>query len=78
MERIKEIPDGTFHAVVTSPPYFSLRSYLPAGHADKGKEIGSETTPDCGASGMMRLRNDLTEEEIAYVLSELTRRCEVR
>lgn len=28
--------------VVSSPPYFSLRSYLPAGHPDKAKEIGAE------------------------------------
>ena len=30
---------------VTSPPYFGLRSYLPDGHADKSKEVGSEFTP---------------------------------
>ena len=32
--------------VVTSPPYYALRSYLPDGHADKCREIGSEATPD--------------------------------
>jgi len=31
---------------VTSPPYFRLRSYLPADHPDKIHEIGTETTPD--------------------------------
>jgi DNA modification methylase len=30
--------------IVTSPPYWGLRSYLPAGHADKAHEIGSEPT----------------------------------
>lgn len=30
--------------IVTSPPYWALRSYLPAGHADKVHEIGSEPT----------------------------------
>jgi DNA modification methylase len=30
--------------IVTSPPYWGLRSYLPAGHADKVHEIGSEPT----------------------------------
>ncbi len=30
---------------VTSPPYFGLRKYLPDGHADTDKEIGSEPTP---------------------------------
>lgn len=32
--------------VVTSPPYFGLRSYLPDGHPDKALEIGLEETPD--------------------------------
>jgi hypothetical protein len=31
--------------VLTSPPFLALRSYLPADHPDKGKEIGSEATP---------------------------------
>lgn len=30
---------------VTSPPFLALRSYLPAGHPDKAREIGSEPTP---------------------------------
>ena len=39
------IPDGSVDLVVTSPPFLALRSYLPADHPDKGKEIGSEATP---------------------------------
>lgn len=34
------------NACVTSPPYFGLRSYLPADHADKAREIGGERSPD--------------------------------
>lgn len=30
--------------IVTSPPYWGLRSYLPEGHPDKALEIGSEPT----------------------------------
>lgn len=30
--------------IVTSPPYWGLRSYLPDGHPDKHREIGSEST----------------------------------
>lgn len=30
--------------IVTSPPYWGLRSYLPADHPDKAREIGSEPT----------------------------------
>lgn len=39
------IADGVkVNTIVTSPPYWGLRSYLPADHADKGREIGSEPT----------------------------------
>lgn len=39
------IADGVkVQTIVTSPPYWGLRSYLPAGHADKALEIGSEPT----------------------------------
>lgn len=39
------IADGVkVQTIVTSPPYWGLRSYLPAGHDDKHQEIGSEPT----------------------------------
>jgi site-specific DNA-methyltransferase (cytosine-N4-specific) len=31
--------------VLSSPPFLALRSYLPADHPDKAREIGSEATP---------------------------------
>jgi DNA modification methylase len=31
--------------IVTSPPFLALRSYLPADHVDKHREIGGEPTP---------------------------------
>lgn len=40
-------PDGSVDLILTSPPFLALRSYLPADHPDKAKEIGSE--PDPGA-----------------------------
>ena len=40
------LPSESVHTVVTSPPYYGLRSYLDASHADKHCEIGSEATPD--------------------------------
>jgi hypothetical protein len=43
--RLAEIPDGSVDLVLTSPPFLALRSYLPDGHPDKAKEIGSEPTP---------------------------------
>lgn len=44
-ERLAELPDGSVDLVMTSPPFLALRSYLPDGHPDKAKEIGSEATP---------------------------------
>lgn len=43
-EVLKTLPDASVHCCITSPPYWALRSYLPEGHADKHKEIGSEPT----------------------------------
>lgn len=43
---LPQLPERSVHACVTSPPYFALRSYLPADHPDKDKEIGSEPTPE--------------------------------
>jgi DNA modification methylase len=44
-EVLKTLPAESVQTVVTSPPYYGLRSYLPDGHADKGKEIGLEQSP---------------------------------
>jgi DNA modification methylase len=45
LERLRELPDNCIQTVCTSPPYFNLRSYLPADHPDKAKEVGLELTP---------------------------------
>ena len=42
---LQEIPKQSIHCVVTSPPYFGLRSYLPKDSPLKAQEIGSEKTP---------------------------------
>jgi hypothetical protein len=39
------LDDATFDLILCSPPFLALRSYLPDGHPDKAKEIGSESTP---------------------------------
>ncbi len=39
------IPDGSIDLVMTSPPFLALRSYLPADHPDKHREIGAEPDP---------------------------------
>ena len=44
-DRMAQLEDGSVDLVLTSPPFLALRSYLPADHPDKDKEIGSEKTP---------------------------------
>lgn len=39
------LPPESVDLVLTSPPFLALRSYLPADHPDKDKEIGSEANP---------------------------------
>ena len=39
------MPDGSVDLVLTSPPFLNLRSYLPADHPDKHREIGAEPDP---------------------------------
>jgi site-specific DNA-methyltransferase (cytosine-N4-specific) len=43
---LAELPAESVHCVVTSPPYWGLRSYLPDGHDDKPIELGLEPTPE--------------------------------
>lgn len=41
---LQTLPDACVQTCVTSPPYFGLRSYLPADHPAKALEMGSEPT----------------------------------
>lgn len=43
-EMLRTLPADSVDVVVTSPPYWGLRSYLPDDHPDKHLEIGSEPT----------------------------------
>jgi DNA modification methylase len=43
---LRQLPDESIHCCITSPPYFGLRSYLPADAAEKAMELGAEATPD--------------------------------
>lgn len=49
------MPDGSVDFLVTSPPFLALRSYLPDGHPDKHREIGSEPTPAAFLDTMLGL-----------------------
>jgi DNA modification methylase len=37
---LRSLPGDSIHSVITSPPYYGLRSYLPENHDGKGLEIG--------------------------------------
>jgi hypothetical protein len=53
MTVLRTLPAESAQVVVTSPPYFALRSYLDADHPDKSREIGSEPTPDAFVATMV-------------------------
>lgn len=42
---LRSLADASVDCLITSPPYFQLRSYLPAGAAAKGDEVGQEPSP---------------------------------
>ena len=45
-EGAKHLEPQSVHTIVTSPPYFGLRSYLDKDHPDKDRELGTESSPD--------------------------------
>ena len=53
------LEDGSVDLVVTSPPFLALRSYLPADHPDKAREIGSEATPSAFLDVMLAFTAEL-------------------
>lgn len=44
---LRGMPNESVQCIITSPPYFALRSYLSADHPDKQVELGSEKLHDC-------------------------------
>jgi DNA modification methylase len=54
-EVLAELPGESVHCVVTSPPYWGLRAYLPDGHDDKHHELGLEPTPDLYVAAMVEV-----------------------
>lgn len=46
LETMKSIPDASVQCIITSPPYWQLRSYLKTDHPLKKFEIGQEPTPE--------------------------------
>jgi hypothetical protein len=54
-ECLEKVPDGSVDLLMTSPPFLALRSYLPADHPMKDKEIGQEGSPAAFLDVMLRL-----------------------
>jgi len=46
LDKLAELPDKSVHCIVTSPPYWGLRSYLHKDDPLKAFEIGCEKTPE--------------------------------
>jgi len=49
------LPERSVQLCMTSPPYWALRSYLPADHAAKALEMGSEPTPEAYSAGQVEV-----------------------
>lgn len=58
-DRLADLDDGSVHSVITSPPYWRKRRYLPAGHPMADREIGQEATPGEFLATLLRLTDDL-------------------
>jgi DNA modification methylase len=59
LDVLRTMPANSVHCCITSPPYFALRSYLPAEHPLKGKEIGSESTPEAFTATMVAVFDEV-------------------
>ena len=44
-DMLSDLPEGLARCCVTSPPYYAQRSYLDENHANKARELGTESTP---------------------------------
>lgn len=55
LRQLRTLPDQCVQMCLTSPPYYGLRSYLPDGHPDKSKEIGTEKTPELYVGKMVKV-----------------------
>lgn len=58
-EKLAQVADRSVQLCLTSPPYLALRSYLPADHPDKAREIGSEPTPEAFVATMVEVFRDV-------------------
>lgn len=67
-QQLATIPDNSVDLVLTSPPFLALRSYLPADHPDKGKEIGSGHGRDATGIDLDERNADLARNRVGMFL----------
>ena len=53
------MPDQSVHSVITSPPYWRKRRYLPTDHPDADKEIGQEPSPGEFLATLLSITDEL-------------------
>lgn len=56
---LKTLPSERVDTIITSCPYWNLRSYLPKNHPDKPKEIGSEDTLEEYIDKLLKITKEL-------------------
>lgn len=65
------MPEQSVHTIVTSPPYWALRSYLTKDDPRKPLELGSEPTPDLFISNLVgvfaKVRRVLRDDGVVWV-----------
>lgn len=59
LELLKKLDDESVHCVVTSPAYFSLRSYLPDNDPNKYLEIGSENSLEEYVNNLVKILEEV-------------------
>lgn len=55
LEFLRQLPENYVDCIVTSPPYFGLRSYLPPDSPNKALEMGQEQNPAAYVANMVNV-----------------------
>lgn len=61
-DRVAQLEDRSIHSVITSPPYWRKRRYLPLDHPDVDREIGQEESPGAFLATLLRLTDLLWDK----------------
>lgn len=59
---VASLPDKHFHSVITSPPYWKKRHYLPEDHPEVEYELGREPSPGEFLASLLRLMDLLWDK----------------